>query len=397
MSINWYKFVLLVLISTAFTSIILDTLYGVAYYIIPSIMYLTSFIIYMTRWYTGRYYREEIYTSIIAVSFLFIPAWFTAGLFFELGLNIDVVNGFNYMLKIIYVVSYVLGMETLRRILIDSNVFKNMMIHNIILTGIITILYMNLFESFSLTIDNISMYIILFGYNYVATIISRINGFKNQINYIIPIFTMLLLSPLQPVLNTLMKRLVLGLILVAQTTLLVIIHYHEKIQWYRFKPIGRRYLVKNIFEYSMLIFTLTLMITYIIGYRPLVVISGSMTPSIRIGDIVIVDTRDKDPDINDTMVFLAEGKVIVHRVVYKYVKNSKEYYITKGDANKEIDPWVISRREIIGKTVLVIPYVGKPTLVMREVLGEPIRYSSIAISLLLVLLIIYMFKESVYT
>ncbi len=98
-----------------------------------------------------------------------------------------------------------------------------------------------------------------------------------------------------------------------------------------------------------------------------IVLSGSMSPTINKYDLVLIQTIDKEPRVGDIILYRGkpqdpEGReLILHRVI----KISGDNIYTKGDANPNIDPWVVHREEIVGKAVTLfnipikIPYIGK--------------------------------------
>ena len=81
------------------------------------------------------------------------------------------------------------------------------------------------------------------------------------------------------------------------------------------------------------------------GIESYTILSGSMEPVLKVGDIVLVDTRACDASPNEMIAFHAGGQVVIHRVVY-----TNEYgdYITKGDANAEEDFDPVQAEEMIG-------------------------------------------------
>lgn len=101
---------------------------------------------------------------------------------------------------------------------------------------------------------------------------------------------------------------------------------------------------------------LVLAVMIVLKLVPLVVTSGSMSPSINIGDIVLVSLEYEHVNVGDVIVFYDEylGALITHRVV----DVTSEGYITKGDANPQADPAIVERDAILGKVVLTIPALG---------------------------------------
>ncbi|MBI4167550.1 MAG: signal peptidase I [Candidatus Aenigmarchaeota archaeon] len=91
------------------------------------------------------------------------------------------------------------------------------------------------------------------------------------------------------------------------------------------------------------------------------VISESMSPSINRGDLVIVKhAATTDIKTGDVIVFdtLSEPLPVIHRV---YKINDDGTFQTLGDNNRGVQhDWEkqIETKNIVGKAVLVIPYVG---------------------------------------
>jgi len=112
-----------------------------------------------------------------------------------------------------------------------------------------------------------------------------------------------------------------------------------------------------------------------------VVVSGSMEPSIREGDLLFVmganpedikngTAEDKNGDV---IVFDARGlwvgapeEPIVHRVIDKYLVGDTWYFRTKGDANSLPDRAPVPESRIIGVVIGGIPYIGWIKILLTE-------------------------------
>jgi len=94
----------------------------------------------------------------------------------------------------------------------------------------------------------------------------------------------------------------------------------------------------------------------------LTVLSGSMTPGINPGDIVVsTEINPEEIKINDIITFAYlenPNKCITHRVVNITNENSIIEFQTQGDANEEPDQKIVQSEELIGKVEVVIPYLG---------------------------------------
>lgn len=111
---------------------------------------------------------------------------------------------------------------------------------------------------------------------------------------------------------------------------------------------------------------------------PTTVISGSMTPTLKVGDVVIV--AEASPDIvkpGDIIQFRQpNGITIVHRVVeVREVKGSK-VFITKGDANSEPDAIPVLPANVEGKVVFKIPKIGWAAIGVKDWLFRPAQEES---------------------
>ncbi|MBQ2835281.1 MAG: signal peptidase I [Clostridia bacterium] len=94
----------------------------------------------------------------------------------------------------------------------------------------------------------------------------------------------------------------------------------------------------------------------IFGYKSYIIKTNSMEPTIKINDVVITKKVEKqDLKIGDVITFLKKGEVITHRIT-QIEDNSK--YTTKGDNNNIEDTFKIDYKDVEGKHVLTIPYLG---------------------------------------
>jgi len=107
------------------------------------------------------------------------------------------------------------------------------------------------------------------------------------------------------------------------------------------------------------------------NFKVLIVQSGSMEPKIMTGAIVLVKPAS-DYKIGDIVTFLPPGggkKTITHRIAEIKNKYNKFSYVTKGDANNSIDQNEIEQKNIIGKVLVNIPYVGYAVDVAKKPYG----------------------------
>lgn len=92
------------------------------------------------------------------------------------------------------------------------------------------------------------------------------------------------------------------------------------------------------------------------SYRMFTVVTGSMDPVYKVGEVVI--SKEVDPstiNVGDDVVYLGEkndfkDKIVTHRVIKIEKKDNEYYFTTKGIANEYSDP-VISSSQLYGKVV----------------------------------------------
>lgn len=102
-----------------------------------------------------------------------------------------------------------------------------------------------------------------------------------------------------------------------------------------------------------------------------IVQSGSMEPAIKMGGIVMVKPTD-EYEIGDVISFgeMTRTKApITHRIYDIKVIEGESYYITKGDVNNAPDQREISKREVVGKVLFSIPYLGYAVDFAKKPLG----------------------------
>lgn len=102
------------------------------------------------------------------------------------------------------------------------------------------------------------------------------------------------------------------------------------------------------------------MIPRLWGWEPLVVLSGSMEPTISTGSVLFVDVNNKDAEPGEIITYhLGENaddhdKIVTHRLA----RMEGNQYITKGDFNEQEDFVPVKAEQIVGTYLFHIPKVG---------------------------------------
>jgi len=99
-----------------------------------------------------------------------------------------------------------------------------------------------------------------------------------------------------------------------------------------------------------------------------VVTSWSMEPTLHVGDLIVVSGREP-LRIGDVIVYAKpNGELIVHRLVAVEEGLQGTLFITKGDANPNVDDPPVDPGRVKGKVILVIPYLGTLRLFVERLI-----------------------------
>ena len=141
---------------------------------------------------------------------------------------------------------------------------------------------------------------------------------------------------------------------------------------YRDEEVDREY---KKYHYGWLVLSgvITVILVYFTSgyfkYWAIAVASGSMSPTINKGDVVVIEKVDDDYHKikkGDVLAFRYENVAIVHRIV-NIVKDGNHYYFyTKGDANSNEDNFAIEEDMVIGVVHVKLPFIGIPTVWLNE-------------------------------
>ena len=126
----------------------------------------------------------------------------------------------------------------------------------------------------------------------------------------------------------------------------------------------------------------------LIGLQPFVVLSGSMEPVYHVGSLIYVKSVDyKELEVGDDITYMIdEDTVVTHRIIEVLVDEEDPNtirYFTQGVANDVPDGVSVHYRNIIGKPVFSIPYLG---YVSNYIQKPPGMYVAMAAGAILILL-----------
>ena len=100
----------------------------------------------------------------------------------------------------------------------------------------------------------------------------------------------------------------------------------------------------------------------VVGRHSLSILSGSMTPTLRVGDLVI-DRQERAADLRrgDIVTFRDPDnstRLLTHRVVRIRIRRGIANVVTKGDANTGVERWSAPMDGSVGVVEYRIPKLG---------------------------------------
>ena len=361
-----FKFLLFILLSYAITSIFLHT--NIIKFIIWFFILLYIFLSKKYKTNQKINYKDILFTLIISLGYILFS--------YFLGLKLGFLKNplsFNLGNIIIYIIP-IIGIEIIRFILINNN--RNKFFY-ILVTLLIIISEIN-FNYLLTIIDNNRLLIMYLCSDIIPIIWCNIILTYISLNkaYLIPIIFVLInkvifLLPIWPNINWLTKCMLKILELFIIYVYFKNIITKEKLSdWHN----------KNSFviiSYALTFILATLLVCFMLGmfkYKPITILSNSMSSTLVRGDMIVYKKLDNDElnnlPLNSIIVFTSNNKDIVHRIVDKRVDNKITYYTTKGDNNNANDYKEITKDSIKGIYVFHIKYLGYPSIWLYEYFNE---------------------------
>lgn len=296
-------------------------------------------------------YRGKL-KNILILTLIYLIIYYSLGLIFSYSQNI---YKFSNVLKNIYLfITIIISKEYIRYLSINS---KN----NIIMI-LITILLILSDLSLNNILVNIKDKLNIFEYlfsvifpvittNVMYTVIcKKIRIYGVLINRV-TITLVSLVVPVIPNINWYTTGLVEGLYPIIVIYIINSLYYHKK-----------KVIIPAV--YVFIIFILGLFISGVFRIYPLAIMSDSMSPLFNRGDVVIIDRNNNNLKVGDIIEYQKNDILVVYRIV----KINDDYYQTKGDNNEYVDNTLVSIKDIKGKYLYRIKYIGIPSVLFSEFL-----------------------------
>jgi len=115
--------------------------------------------------------------------------------------------------------------------------------------------------------------------------------------------------------------------------------------------------------------------TGLLGFYPTIIASGSMRPTMDVGDIAIVTSTDPSKiQVGDIIQYWQKEEMVLHRVIEIHQTDLGTLFRTQGDANDAPDPDPVFPNQIRGKLILTIPKIGWISIYIKTAIAEAISF-----------------------
>ncbi len=203
----------------------------------------------------------------------------------------------------------------------------------------------------------------------LCTFLVKVGSYKLSLMFLLPQEITKYLVPIVPNMD--------WFVIVAFESALVLLTYYYV--YYEHLINVERYTRKEIKKGSprttipaiVFVLAFTFFVAGLFPIRPVALLSNSMKPYIKRGDVVLV-RKIKHEDIKniclgDIIEYQIDNKIVIHRVI-NIIEGSggKRTFITKGDANNAADPNPVEEKQVLGTAKSYIPYVGYPSVIFSE-------------------------------
>ncbi len=368
--------------------------YGISFHVIISITSISLVVIYLLN---SRSMLSRIVSDKSIVMYLLlvgiIPRYML-GLIFGFGYNLSTLTLVDLLLTNVYTLSFVIGIECFRRVLID-NIIEHRSVKVWLPTLTTTILYISISNLTDPSIESVIYNMTVFLNQLFLTILAINTNISIQLLYSIPHTVMTKTLPILPAIPLTISLPLSIFITMSQLSIIyyVLIKNKNTTNVENLYISSLRRTLSTILNITAFTLTITLVLITISGYRLLIVTSGSMAPQINMGDIIVIDTNVNNITKEDVITFMVKDKIVTHRVIETFIKENRSYYLTKGDANKEVDPWVVRYDNILGKTIYSIPYIGMPIIFLAILSKDYVTFVVTLTSIILFIFSLYIVKE----
>ncbi|MDD2489961.1 MAG: signal peptidase I [Bacilli bacterium] len=316
-------------------------------------------------------YKKVIIEWIIIIILIYYFLYFGLGIISGFGYNPydNSISGFIINFWTIGIV--IIGQEYIRTIFMQQKNFYNNFIRFIIIIPLYSIIEIKLssFLDISVLEFNFIFNILLpiINKHLLLTYICTIGGCLPVIFYQLGINIIYWWAPILPEHSFLIAIIFSYLIPLISMWLIYYLINSNKLKRRELQKINPMIWLPKL----LLIFGL---ITFLSGFWPIAptsILSNSMVPAIKRGDVVITKkTNANDIKEGHIIKFVRDHNIIIHRVVDIDYKNEKELFVTKGDNNKTKDKKPVTANQLLGRVIFIIPKIGYPSVWFRSIIAK---------------------------
>lgn len=207
--------------------------------------------------------------------------------------------------------------------------------------------------------------------NFILTILTYKYGFKQNIAYRLIMELYIYIVPFTPNLGIYLDSVLLMAFPIILSRIVAYGFDKEKKKDYRDNNSIKRKIITAV---AILITSILIMLnSNLFRFWTAAVGSGSMEPTIKIGDAILVDKSYQKHlnklKVGDILVFKIGKKIFTHRII-KIEEDNGNYSInTKGDRKGQLeDNWTVTNKDVIGIVKFRIKYIGYPTVWLSRIL-----------------------------
>lgn len=108
----------------------------------------------------------------------------------------------------------------------------------------------------------------------------------------------------------------------------------------------------------------------VLGISPVVVLSGSMSPTFNTSSLIFIQDADyENLEVGDIICFLQSGTAVTHRIVDIVTEDGQLSYVTQGDANNAVDRLPVTPDQIEGVYISHVEGLGGAVMFMQTTTG----------------------------
>ena len=317
-------------------------------------------------------YRKQAFTMVFAVLLFFFIIIFLLGLLLGYNTTYFSLNPFTWIHGLIPMLLITIIVEKIRLIVIKNNEENKLSIY--LLTAILILFYI-VISTNSILINTwykafiyiCTIFMPIIAEELLSTHMTINYGYLPNIEYKMAMKLYLYILPIFTNLGDYLYS-ALGLI-IPFTIYIVLSRYLKTNEEIRRKNMKIRRVNFGFISIPIIVLLVVIisLVSGLFKHQMVAIASDSMVPTYARGDAIIFE-KYKDQEIQDgeIIVFKKRNILIAHRVIKTTESSGKQYFYTKGDANKSADNEYVNQEEVVGIVKRVVKYIGYPTVWINE-------------------------------